>query len=544
VNGLEPRGPEQQRVVESDGPLLVVLGGAGTGKTVCALAAARAHLSRAGIPKTDRALFLSFSRAAVARIEDRAGGVLGIERERVDVSTFHALAYSIVRRFGSVIDRSNAVLVSPARQLVGSTAGSIGYNDLIPMALEIVRTAPAVRDHIQGRWGLVIVDEFQDTGDLQQELVDELAHSGRRILLGDPDQCIYSFLASDGVRVRRILDTAATAGPENTVALPAMSHRDPTQVIPAVARAIQRREFSGPAVGAAIHAGRLVVHAPVPLDNEVETVGNVVRALRDEGLGVAVFTHHNDMLAALSDGLERDGIEHEIAGLNDALACALDAQAAMLNFACVDVDVTWPDVLDALAVFVTSAQRGRTIPRLARDIRDGAGSLALQSRLLELRTALEGATVDGALGLIADAHVSLGLPSKSSAWHDASTLIRTMHARAVKQLGRRAPAQAFAQLISASAREATYTALTESVVKPRDIQLMNLYQTKGREADATVVVLREGDWLGEEGEPWPDASRLLYVVFSRARQRIVVLPVGAELHPAVKPLGRLATSAT
>ena len=68
---------------------------------------------------------------------------------------------------------------------------------------------------------------------------------------------------------------------------------------------------------------------------------------------------------------------------------------------------------------------------------------------------------------------------------------------------------------------------------------MNLYQTKGREADVTIVVLRDGDWFGDEGEPWPSTSRLLYVVFSRARTRIVVLPVGDDLHPAVRQLGAL-----
>lgn len=537
MTAFETRGDEQQRVVDSDGPQLVVLGGAGTGKTVCALAAARAHLARPDTPATDRVLFLSFARAAVDRIEDRARGVLDVERGRVDVSTFHALAYSIVRRFGSVIGRANAVLVSPARQLVGATPGSIGYNDLIPMALEIIKTAPAVREHVHERWGLVIVDEFQDTDTLQQQFLDEVTHGGRRILLGDPDQCIYTFRAADGVRVRRILDASDAAGPENTVTLPDVSHRDPTQVIPAVARAIQLREFSSPALGAAISSGRLVVRAPVPLEDEVETVASVVRELRDEGMGVAVFTHHNDMLALLSDGLERDGIEHEIAGLSDALACALDAQTAMLQFA--SGGATWPDVLDALAVFVTSAQRGGKVPQLARDIKDGTGHASLQNRLLQVRTDLEAATTAAALEIVSDAHTSVGLPSKSSAWHDGAALIRTMHARAVRRLGATAPASAVARFIAAEAREAACTTLTESGVNPRDVQLMNLYQTKGREADATVIVLREGDWLGREGEPWPDTSRLLYVVFSRARQRIVILPVGSVLHPAVEPLGRL-----
>jgi DNA helicase-2/ATP-dependent DNA helicase PcrA len=55
-------------------------------------------------------------------------------------------------------------------------------------------------------------------------------------------------------------------------------------------------------------------------------------------------------------------------------------------------------------------------------------------------------------------------------------------------------------------------------------------------------VLCEGDFLGFENEPLPTTSRLLYVVFSRARQRIIVIPVGSRLHPAVAPLGKLVGS--
>ena len=97
-------------------------------------------------------------------------------------------------------------------------------------------------------------------------------------------------------------------------------------------------------------------------------------------------------------------------------------------------------------------------------------------------------------------------------------------------------------MICAEAREASYAALTDSALSPREVQLMNLYQTKGREADATIVVLREGDFMGYESEPFPTTSRLLYVVFSRARHKIVVLLVGNRFHAAVAPLAALAAN--
>lgn len=538
---FEARGDEQQRVIDTEAELTVVLGGAGTGKTTCALAAAAAHLDRIGKTPGQRALFLSFSRASVSRIADHSKGVLGQHTMKVDISTFHALAFSIVRRFGSLVGQPNVKLVSPPRERLDSRPDTIGYQHLIPLAIRIIRASPSVARHLRSRWGLVIVDEFQDTGDAQQELLNEIAQQARVMLLGDPNQCIYTFLAADGVRIERISEACRAAGADNTISLPEVSHRDPTGVIPSIARAVHKRDFTSPALAAAIEHGRLQIRSGIPLENEVATVAEHVRRLRDDGLGVAVFTHHNDMLAALSDGLEADGIDHEIVGLSDALASALDAQVAMLGFA-TDSN-TWDDVLLALAVFVTSAQRGTQIPQLARHILNGTGSDTLQARLSDLSGQLDlqdDTSIEDDLAIAADAHRMLGLTGKSSAWAQAASLLRTMSARAVRQSARRGSKQSIVRKIAAAATEAASSVLTDIAVDPHEVQLMNLYQTKGREADATIVVLRQGDFMGKEGEPFPTTSRLLYVVFSRARQRILVLLVGDYLHPAVEPLTQLA----
>jgi DNA helicase II / ATP-dependent DNA helicase PcrA len=538
---FEARGDEQRKVIDTEADLTVVLGGAGTGKTTCALAAAGAHLERIRTSPAQRVLFLSFSRASVSRIADHSQGVLGPYSQNVEISTFHALAYSIVRRFGSLIGRPNVRLVSPPRERLDSSPGSIGYRHLIPLALNIIRSSPAVTNHLRSRWGLVIVDEFQDTGDSQQALLNEIAQDARVLLLGDPNQCIYTFLAADGVCIERIVEACDAAGPDNTISLPDVSHRDPTGVIPGVARSVLQRDFTSPSLTTAIQQGRLQIQSKIPLEDEVVTVSQHVRQLQNEGLGVAVFTHHNDMLAALSDGLEADGIDHEIAGLSDALACALDAQVAMLGFA--TESNTWDDVLLAIAVFVTSAQRGKQVPPLAYNILDGTGSATLQARLADLRERLEPhpeGSVEDYLAVAADAHQMVGLTSKSSAWAQAASLLRTMRAKPIRQTARKGSKQLIVRKVAAAAEEAASSVLTDIAVDPHEVQLMNLYQTKGREADATIVVLREGDFMGNEGEPFPTTSRLLYVVFSRARQRILVLLVGDYLHPAVEPFAQLA----
>lgn len=538
---IAPRNPEQAKVVATQAELSVVLGGAGVGKTTSALAAARAHLERVAETKpNDRVLFLSFSRSSVARIASRASEILGRREPQVDIMTFHSLAFSVVRRFGSLVGHGDAILVSPAREKLGLAQHEIGYSKLIPLALEIAQAAPAVAEHLRTRWGLVIVDEFQDTGDAQQDLLQLVARDSRMILLGDPNQCIYTFLAKDGVRVERIDEACSAAGEENTILLPETSFRDPSGIIPAVANAIRQRMFHSEAITNAIQEERLVIRNGIPLSDETSQVARIVSELTSEEMGVAVFTHHNDMLATLSDALEADGIEHEVAGLSDALAAALDAQTAMAQFS--TDDVAWENVLEALAVFLTSAQRGRKAPPIAYQVINDSGPMTLRDRLSALRESLsEAVSVLEAIEVTATAHDALGLPQKSGAWQQAATLLSVMHARATRTSSIRDDHQVVAA-ICAEAREASYAALTDSVLSPREIQLMNLYQTKGREADATVVVLREGDFMGSESEPFPTTSRLLYVVFSRARQKIVVLLVGDRFHPAVAPLDALAAN--
>jgi DNA helicase-2/ATP-dependent DNA helicase PcrA len=70
---------------------------------------------------------------------------------------------------------------------------------------------------------------------------------------------------------------------------------------------------------------------------------------------------------------------------------------------------------------------------------------------------------------------------------------------------------------------------------------MGLYQTKGREADATVVVLRSNDFYGTEPYPFPVGSRLLYVVLTRARNKTIMLLFGGGLPELIAPLAKLAS---
>jgi DNA helicase-2/ATP-dependent DNA helicase PcrA len=88
-----------------------------------------------------------------------------------------------------------------------------------------------------------------------------------------------------------------------------------------------------------------------------------------------------------------------------------------------------------------------------------------------------------------------------------------------------------------AARVDSFTEIDAADAAP--VQVMNLHQTKGREADAVIIVFRSGDYHGSENEPFPALSRLLYVILTRARNQVTLL-LPADPHPLVAPFSALA----
>lgn len=99
----------------------MVLGGAGTGKTTVAAAAVRKILDHAWASGANprRGLFLSFSRAAVGQIIGRTSATLGPQADFVEITTFHAFAWHLIRRWGGAIGLSTPKLISPHQMHLG-----------------------------------------------------------------------------------------------------------------------------------------------------------------------------------------------------------------------------------------------------------------------------------------------------------------------------------------------------------------------------------------------------------------------------------------
>jgi ATP-dependent DNA helicase UvrD/PcrA len=91
------------------------------------------------------------------------------------------------------------------------------------------------------------------------------------------NQCIYSTLPGViGVGPERLTAALALSGARR-IDLPDVSHRDPSNILPAAAARIRRREFDHDAVTAALDSGRLQIHSALSLDHEADEVSAVVQ---------------------------------------------------------------------------------------------------------------------------------------------------------------------------------------------------------------------------------------------------------------------------
>lgn len=535
-------GGEQQRVIESTAPALLVLGGAGCGKTTAALAAARRHLRE--IDASDRplaerrVLFVTFSRTAVEQIRDRSAGVSSDVGDRIEISTFHGLAFRFHRSFGRYFGGAiEPTIMGDARgRLLGADNQRLTYRQLIPQALRIVHSDTNIARLIRRRWSLVICDEFQDTDDAEWELLLAVAANARLILLADPNQMIYSGF-KDGVSLARLSAALAQPGCEQ-IELPLDSHRDPSQILPAAALAVRHRNFTSPVIDDAIASGRLIIATGVPDDVELraERIAAELDACKSDGLtSCGIYLKTNADVATMSEALTALKVRHVPVGFSEAFGESLEAQLTLARYA--RNATSWRHAVEALAVVVTANDRRRDPPQLALMlVAEQPVAQAFDQRLNDLRSRLDLATGDlDALQIAAEAWATLGIASGQRDWDSAArTLIAVAH---------RTNTVCSALDTVASEIEALRTDSFISTDRGNSgrTELMNFSQTKGREADATILSYSSSDYYGRASEPYDEASRIVYVSMTRARHRVIVLLPDSP-HAVVAPLSDIAVS--
>lgn len=294
LSDLNP--PQQEAVTHGGGPLLI-LAGAGSGKTRV-LAYRVAHLIREGGVPPARILAVTFTNKAANEMRQRVDRLVGAAVARaIWIGTFHHICSRILRRQGDRIgigknfhiydeDDQRSVMrecvrdlglderrfpppvllafidraknegldhLAYAQQAAGfyeevvarayrayQTAlrarNALDFDDLLLDVIRLFDEAPDVKEEYQERFQHVLVDEYQDTNHTQYLIVRTLAERHRNVIcVGDDDQSIYKFRGAD---VRNILDFERDY-PDATIIKLERNYRSTKTILQAAGEVIQ-----------------------------------------------------------------------------------------------------------------------------------------------------------------------------------------------------------------------------------------------------------------------------------------------------------------
>lgn len=365
--------PQREAVLHGGGPLLI-LAGAGSGKTRV-LTHRIAHLVDQGISPW-RILAITFTNKAAAEMKERLGVLVGEQAHDLWVSTFHSACVRMLRRD---IERmgyaKNFVILDTADQLsvikdcmkqfnlsdkqfqpgavLGTISGAknamlgvkefaaqardyyqqqvaqvfrlyqdrlkannaLDFDDLLLLCVKLLEAYPDVLEHYQQKFEHILVDEYQDTNAVQNRWIFLLAARKRNLcVVGDDDQGIYSWRGAD---IQNILDFEAQY-PDARVIKLEQNYRSTGTILEAAYRVIRhnvgRKEKK---LWTASGSGDKIVRFVATDDREEsQFVAEEIQRLVAAGLGDGGLTYQDFAVLyrthAQSGSLEQAFVQKEI----------------------------------------------------------------------------------------------------------------------------------------------------------------------------------------------------------------------------------------
>jgi DNA helicase-2/ATP-dependent DNA helicase PcrA len=374
---LAPLNPAQREaVITTRGPVLV-LAGAGSGKTRV-IAHRIAYLLAAEGADPRQILAVTFTNKAAEEMRGRVEALLGPAGGRLPlIATFHATCLRLLRQHAAraglpagflVYDEDDRLTLvkdvireaqvdervltpaaavarishaknrmldpealeraarTPAEERLAAlyrgyearlaAAGALDFDDLLLRTVRLLEQAADVLSWYRGLWRWVLVDEYQDTNRAQYRIVHRLTEEHRNLcVVGDPDQSVYRFRGAD---LRNILDFERDY-PDCRIVPLEQNYRSTKRILRLAAGVIAHNR-------ARMDKGLWTDNAegePAGLyrawdeHEEAAFVARSIRSLREQGVGcgeVAVFYRTNAQSRVLEDALRRAGLPYLIVG--------------------------------------------------------------------------------------------------------------------------------------------------------------------------------------------------------------------------------------
>lgn len=290
---LEGLNDAQKSAVTSPASIVQVLAPPGSGKTKTLTARVAYHINHERLQPWN-IVVCTFTIKAAKEMKERIKGFVGDKLEaKLILGTFHSVARRFLSRYGQEIgidknfgiadtSDSSAILkriikrydynVEPghARSRISKlkakgvsaddfrktskrvndnefamiyssyeehlkAANLLDYDDLLLRCVELLRRSPSCVSTIQA----VLIDEYQDTNNIQYELMRLLAQKARRItIVGDPDQSIYSFRSAEIANLHRM----RTDYPESIVINLEKNYRSSGRILTSAMAVIEQDE--------------------------------------------------------------------------------------------------------------------------------------------------------------------------------------------------------------------------------------------------------------------------------------------------------------
>lgn len=237
-----------------------------------------------------------------------------------------------------VLFRELTKIYYAAKKKLGGAGGVKDFDDLLEAFYEILNTRPQVREALHRRWHYILVDEYQDTNQLQFKILQLIRGKDAQLLqVGDEDQLIYSWR---GAEIAHIMDSYRIAKAEGKVVCVTLdkNYRCSANILELANELIAENvERTGKVLTPNKSSGEPVLLGMYnSCSEEAAELSNLFRTWHSSGVKykeMAVLVRMNRMTRSLEAAFIRDKIPYQLhngVALFDAKECRL--LMALMNF--------------------------------------------------------------------------------------------------------------------------------------------------------------------------------------------------------------------